>query len=82
MNERVVPPELTCASMRAQELRECLIREISHVMAIALQAQAALFDGDDDAAMACLFRHWFALRNDVRPLLVELHNVKKQGDAP
>jgi hypothetical protein len=69
------------ASMRAQELRECLIREISRTIAIGLQAQAALFDGDDEAALACLFRHWFLLRDDVRPLLLELRDVDKQGGA-
>jgi hypothetical protein len=82
MNERVVPPELTCAAMRADELRGQLIREISRAMAIALQAQAALFDSDDDAALACLFRHWLALRDDVRPLLLELRDVTKQGGSP
>jgi hypothetical protein len=85
--------EITCASMRAQELRECLIREISRTIAIGLQAQAALFDGDDDAALASLFRHWFVLRDDVRPLLLELRDdvrplllelrdVLKQGGSP
>jgi hypothetical protein len=76
------PSLITCASMRAQELRECLIREISRTIAIGLQAQAALFDGDDDAALASLFRHWFVLRDDVRPLLLELRDVLKQGGSP
>jgi hypothetical protein len=74
--------EITCASIRADELRGCLIREISRAMAIGLQAQAALFDGDDDAALSCLFRHWFVLRYDVRPLLIELRNVHKRSEAP
>ena len=74
--------EITCEITRAQELRVCLVREMSRAMAIALQAQAALFDGDDDAALACLFRHWLLLCDDVRPLLLELHAINKQGEAP
>jgi hypothetical protein len=34
--------EITCASMRAEELRACLVREILRASAIGMQAQAAL----------------------------------------
>jgi hypothetical protein len=71
--------ELTCASMRADELRGCLIREISRCIAIELQAQAALFDGDDDAALANLRRHWIATRAGISPLAAELLALRKAG---
>jgi hypothetical protein len=65
--------------MRADELRGCLIREISRTMAIGLQAQAALLDGDDDAALANLRRHWIAARADISPLASELLALRKEG---
>src|ERR1700719_4422976 len=74
--------EITCASMRADELRGCLIREISRTMAIGLQAQAALLDGDDDAALANLRRHWIVMRADVAPLAAELLLLRKAGMPP
>jgi hypothetical protein len=74
--------EITCASMRADELRGCLIREISRAMAIGLQAQAALLDGDDDAALANLRRHWIATRVSIAPLAAELLALQKAGAVP
>ena len=71
--------EITCASMRTDELRGCLIREISRCIAIELQAQAALFDGDDDAALANLRRHWIATRAGISPLAAELLALRKAG---
>jgi hypothetical protein len=73
------PSLITCASMRAQELRECLIREISRTIAIGLQAQAALFDGDDDLAFDNLRRHWVAIRAGISPLACELGALRKEG---
>ncbi len=74
--------EITCASMRADELRGCLIREISRTMAIGLQAQAALLDGDDDAALANLRRHWIATRAGITPLACELLALQRARAAP
>ena len=74
--------EITCAAMRADELRGCLIREISRTMAIGLQAQAALLDGDDDAALANLRRHWIAMRAGISPLACELVNIRRARAAP
>jgi len=71
--------DITCASMRAAELRDCLVREISRAMAIGLQAQAALLDGDDDAALANLRRHWIATRTGIAPLACELGALRKEG---
>jgi hypothetical protein len=73
---------ITCASMRAYELRGCLIREISRAIAIGLQAQAALFDDDDDAALAVLRRHWIAIRADITPLAAELSALRRAAGAP
>jgi hypothetical protein len=67
--------EITCASMRTDELRGCLIREISRTIAIGLQAQAPLLDGDDDAAIGNLRRFWVALRAGIAPLAAELHDL-------
>jgi hypothetical protein len=74
--------EITCALMRADELRGCLIREISLTMAIALQAQAALLDGDDDAALAILRRHWRVIRAGIAPLACELAALRRARAAP
>jgi hypothetical protein len=71
--------EITCASMRADELRGCLVREILCAMAIGMQAQAALLDGDDDAALANLRRHWTATRASITPLACELLALRKAG---
>jgi hypothetical protein len=80
--EENVAAQITCASMRADELRGCLIREISRTMAIGLQAQAALLDGDDDAALANLRRHWIATRASIAPLAAELLALQKAGAPP
>jgi hypothetical protein len=70
--------EITCASMRA----DGLIREISRTMAIGLQAQAALLDGDDDVALANLRRYWIATRAVIGPLAAELLALQKAGAPP
>jgi hypothetical protein len=74
--------EITCASMRADELRGCLIREISRAIAIGLQAQAALLDSDDDAALDNLRRHWRVIRASIAPLAAELRDLAETGGAP
>jgi hypothetical protein len=66
------PAEITCASMRAQELRDCLVREILRAEAIAMQAEAALLDADDALALDNLRRFWVALRAGIAPLAAEL----------
>ena len=71
--------ELTCASMRMAELRDALMREISRTIAIALQAQAALFDGDDAEALAVLRRHWVAMRADIAPMAAELSRLSREA---
>ena len=72
------PARITCVSMRADELRGCLIREISRTMAIGLQAQAALLDGDDVAALANLRRHWRVIRAGIGPLAGELRALRQE----
>jgi hypothetical protein len=66
---------ITCASMRMDELRGCLIREISRTIAIGLQVQASLLDGDDDAALENLRRHWRVIRASITPLAAELRDL-------
>lgn len=74
--------EITCASMRADELRGCLVREILRAAAIGMQAQAALLDGDDDAALDNLRRHWRVIRAGITPLAAELLALRKAGAPP
>jgi hypothetical protein len=71
--------EITCASMRADELRGCLIREIFRAALIGIQAQAALLDSDDGAAIANLRRHWIATHTGIAPLAGELLALRKEG---
>jgi hypothetical protein len=70
---------ITCASLRADELRSCLLREIARAAAIGMQAQAALLDGDDEAALGHLRRHWIVMRADVTPMASELGSLLKES---
>jgi hypothetical protein len=70
--------EITCASMRAAELRGCLIREILRAGAIGQQAVASLLDGDDALALANLRRHWIAMRACVAPMAAELDRLNRE----
>jgi len=74
--------EITCASMRADELRACLVREIFRAALIGMQAQTALLDGDDDAALANLRRLWIATRAGIGPLACEVGALRTAGGAP
>jgi hypothetical protein len=67
--------EITCASMRMDELREGLVRDISHLMALGLAAQEALHAGDDEAALIWLRKHWLVMRADVSPRAAELRDL-------
>jgi hypothetical protein len=73
------PVQFTCASMRADELRGSLLREIARATAVAMQAQAALLDGDDDAALDNLRRHWRIIRAGVGPIASELAALRRAG---
>ena len=70
---------ITCASMRVAELRGSLVREILRASAIGMQAQAALIDGDDEAALGHLRRHWIVMRTDVSPMASELGSLLKES---
>ena len=74
--------QITCASMRADELRGCLVREIFRASAIGMQAQAALLDGDDDVALANLRRHWIVTRAGIGPLAGELAALRRARAVP
>jgi len=69
--------DFTC--VRADELRSCLLREIARAAAIGMQAQAALLDGDDEAALGHLRRHWIVMRADVAPMASELGSLLKES---
>jgi hypothetical protein len=69
------PTEITCASRRMAELRDCLARQITCAMANALQAQACLYDGYDEEGLAWLRRYWQVMRADVAPLAAELQDL-------
>jgi len=69
--------EITCALMRAEELRASLIREIFRAALIGMQAQTALLDGDDDLALDNLRRHWRVIRAGITPLACELLALRK-----
>jgi hypothetical protein len=71
--------EITCASTRTLELRDGLVREILRASAIGMQAQAALLDGDDEAALGHLRRHWRVMRADVTPMASELGSLLKES---
>jgi hypothetical protein len=72
---------LTCASMRTAELRDGLIRQITRTTAIGAQAQAALYDGDDEVALACLRLHWRVTFATIGPLAAELAALRR-AEAP
>jgi hypothetical protein len=74
--------EITCASMRTDELRGCLVREIFRAALIGVQAQTALLDGDDDTALANLRRHWLVIRASIAPLACELVALRRARAAP
>jgi hypothetical protein len=69
------PARITCKTVRAAQLRGCMIREILRAGAIGTQAVAALLDDDDDAALDCLRRQWIVNRAVVTPAAVELGSL-------
>jgi hypothetical protein len=75
------PSLITCASMRADELRGCLVREILRASAIGMQAQAALLDSDDALAIENLRRHWRVIRASIAPLAAEFRAISGGGTS-
>src|ERR1700730_4032955 len=53
--------EISCASLRADELRAYLIRQISGAATVAADAQIALIDGNDSLALSRLRCLWLAV---------------------
>jgi hypothetical protein len=74
--------EITCALMRAEELRACLVREIFRAALIGMQAQTALLDGDDDLALDNLRRHSRVIRLGIAPIACELLALRRAGASP
>jgi hypothetical protein len=67
--------------MRADELRVCLIREISRVIAVGRLAQEALLDDDDATALANLRWHWRVTQAGIGPLACELAALRRARAA-
>jgi hypothetical protein len=74
-----IASSITCASMRATALRAGLVREILRAAAIGMQAQAALLDEDDGAALAHLREHWLVTRSAIAPMAAELRQLAGDG---
>jgi hypothetical protein len=74
--------DFTCAAIRADELREGLIREITRAAGIGNQAIACLLDGYDEAAIEALRQHWVVMRAGIAPLAAELRDLAETGGAP
>jgi hypothetical protein len=71
--------DFTCPAVRADELREGLIREITRAAAIGNQAITCLLDGYDDAAVEALRQHWIVMRAGIAPMAAELGRLN--GEA-
>jgi hypothetical protein len=74
--------EITCASMRADELREGLVCEITRAAAIGNQAIMCLLDGYDEAAIEALRQHWIVMRAGIAPLATELNRLNREAVTP
>jgi hypothetical protein len=71
--------DFTCAAVRADELREGLIHEITRAAAIGNQAILCLLDGYDDAAIEALRQHWVVMRAGIAPMAAELDRLNREA---
>ena len=71
--------DFTCAAIRADELREGLIHEITRASAIGNQAILCLLDGYDEAAIEALRQHWIVMRASVAPMAAELDLLNREA---
>jgi hypothetical protein len=74
--------DFTCAAVRADELREGLIHEITRAAAIGNQAILCLLDGCDEAAIEALRQHWIVMRAGVSPMAAELDRLNREAVTP
>jgi|SRR5450631_962684 hypothetical protein len=63
---------ITCRSLRAGELRECLRYEALRVIAVATTASAYLADEDDEGALDAFRRLWKSVKTDIAIPAAEL----------
>lgn len=70
---------ITCASLRAELLREAIAREIMRIGLLGTRAHVALLDADDETALKCLREHWRATRVILAPMAGELARLTEGG---
>jgi hypothetical protein len=63
---------ITCRSLRAAALRECLRYEALRIITTATTASAHLADGDDEGALAAFRRLWKSVKTDIAIPVAEL----------
>jgi hypothetical protein len=71
--------DFTGAAIRADELREGLIHEITRAAAIGNQAILCLLDGYDEAAIEVLRQHWIVMHAGVAPMAAELDRLNREA---
>jgi hypothetical protein len=71
--------DFSSAAVRADELREGLIHEITRAASIGNQAILCLLDGCDEAAIEALRQHWIVMRAGIAPMAVELDRLNREA---
>jgi hypothetical protein len=66
---------ITCRSLRAVHLRECLKYEALRIIAVATTASAFLADEDDAGAIEALRRLWPIIKTDIAIPAAELDRL-------
>jgi hypothetical protein len=66
---------ITCRSLRAIHLRECLRYEALRIITVATTASAFLADEDDAAAIEALRRLWPIIKTDIAIPAAELDRL-------
>jgi hypothetical protein len=74
--------DFTSTALRADELREGLIHEITRSAAIGNQAIMCLLDGCDDAALEGLRQQWIVIRAGIAPMAAELDRLNREAVTP
>jgi hypothetical protein len=73
--------DFTSAAIRADELREGLIHEITRAAAIGNQAILCLLNGYDKGAIEALRQHWIVTRAGVAPMAAELDRLNREATS-
>jgi hypothetical protein len=70
---------ISCRSLRAAALRECLKYESLRIIAVATTASAHLADEDDEGALAAFRRLWQSVKTDIAIPAAELARLSGGG---